>query len=222
MEAFSSASPRSATTILTATPNRVRWCGAVNIRADDESSSDSEPEVEPEPEAEVRVGRWAPTARMSRGRGNRWSRGGRAHGRGGRIQPTVSMNSNREANSHKAVVEPIRKTYGDVRPLRTAAKLFTEIAEPILDEPAEDSVDETTSSSDSDLEDLEAEVRRFEAQVAMKQAGAPGALDGKLDKDAKAQNTLSVEMELHRLIILEEKAQRQARLAVMSAGGGEP
>lgn len=188
---------------------------------DDESSSDSELEVEPEPELEVKVGRWAPTARMSRGRGNRWSRGGRAQGRGGRIQPTVPMNSNHEATSHKTVVGPIRKTYGDVRPLRTAAKLFTEIAEPVLDAPAEDSDDETTSSSDPDLEDLEAEVRRFEAQVAMKQSGAPGALDGKLDKDAKAQNTLSVEMELHRLIILEEEALRQSRLTVMKAGGDQ-
>ena len=105
-----------------------------------------------------------------------------------------------------------------MRPLRTVAEFFTEIVVPVVDEPSgnNDDDEETTSSSDSELEDLAAGVRRFEIQVANKQPG-PDVFDERLDKDAKAYTQLSVEMELHRLVIEEEQAQRQSRLRLMAA-----
>jgi hypothetical protein len=179
-----------------------------------ESSSESESEPEPEPEPKV-TGRWAQGATRGRGRGHRWSRGGRSNTRnrgGSRVFPSVPVSKNNAINKEPqkgpelersdGEPQPVRKTYGDVRPLRTAGALFSEIAEKEADE--SDS-DETTSSEDSELEDLQAEVRRFEQQVASRKVDTVEMFDAALGKAAKKASSVGLAFELRRAVLAHEE-----------------
>jgi hypothetical protein len=154
----------------------------------EESDSESESEPEPEPEPQMttaELGRARASAQGGRGRGNRWSRGGGARGglRGGRSR---SGRARGRSYAQEANEKP-RVTFGDVRPLRSAAQLYSGIAQAVPSPSAtvippddcwgsegqETASSNDTTSSDSELEDLEAEVRRFEAQIALPGGHSP-------------------------------------------------
>jgi len=65
-------------------------------------------------------------------------------------------------------------TYGDVRPLRSAAELFTVVATGAAQTAERIDADDSTSS-DEELEDLAAEVKRFE-QLMDRQSAVPGVV----------------------------------------------
>ena len=147
---------------------------SASSESSEESESESEPEPEPEPSSdssEEEPPHPRTYANRSRGRGHRWSRGGRSRGRGRSRAPVGLAKADPAARSHDKPTA--RLTYGDVRPMRSAAELFTVVATGAAQTAERIDADDSTSS-DEELEDLAAEVKRFERM--MERTALPGAV----------------------------------------------
>ena len=124
-----------------------------------------------------------------------------------------------------------RLTYGDVRPLRSGAELFTVVAAGAA-QTAERVDAEDSTSSDDELEDLAAEVRRFETLMD-KQSAAPGLVPSfeaiptevaKLDRMplelALKHRTLRKEGEIDLLVQQKQNQEQRAKARAAAAARG--
>eukprot|EP01043_Picozoa_sp_COSAG02_P007116 COSAG02_NODE_209_length_28965_cov_18.680143_19_plen_1324_part_00 len=181
-----------------------------------ESESESEPVPQPELESSSDSSEEEPPhprvyANRGRGRGHRWSRGGRSRGRG-RTRATIGSLAKADPAVQSGEKPTSRLTYGDVRPMRSAAELLTAVATGAAQTAERIDADDSTSS-DEELEDLAAEVKRFE-QLMEKTSALPGVVP-KFDAIPEAASRLDrIPLDLtvkRRALTKEQEREHQVR-----------